>query len=221
MVLRSATPMSNVFTDIETQRTDDPAVIRRLQEAVKPPGQYKKADSIAQWWATEGAAARVEAVNRTALDGTYGRLATIGYAFDEDEPTILTTQFVDESTILQEFSLAMTPVMGQSFTLVAFNGEFDFRFLMKRYVINNIRVPFMIQRALARDGYFDPMKAWEGFKGYISQAELEKVLGISRNDDIDGSQVGEALDAGDWDRVIRHNREDIQGLRAIYRKLTL
>lgn len=212
--------MSNVFTDIETQRSDDPAVIRRLQDAIKPPGQYKKAESIAQWYATEGAAARVAAVNNTALDGTYGRLATIGYAFDDGDPVILTTQFVSEATVLHEYADALAPIGGRSLTLIAFNGEFDFRFLMKRYVINGLSVPTQIQRALARDGFFDPMKAWEGYKGYISQVELEKVLGITRNDDIDGSQVGEAIDAGDWARVVNHNREDIQGLREIYLRLT-
>lgn len=211
-------PVSELFLDIETQRTSDPAVIKRLQDAVKPPGQYKKADSIAQWMLTEGQQARVDAVNKTSLDGTYGRLATIGYAEGDEEPTILLAK--DEVVALQLFSSNLDRRISQGIDIVAFNGEFDLRFLMKRYVINRLQVPNQIHLALRREGYVDPMKLWEGYRGYISQAELERVLGIARADDLDGSMVGDAIDVGDWDAVINHNLEDIRCLREIYRRLT-
>lgn len=211
--------MSAAFVDIETQRSDDPMVIRRLQEAVKPPGQYKKAESIAQWYASEGAAARLEAINRTALDGTYGRLATIGYAIGDEEPVILGGPGDTEEHLLVQFKIAMD--VEDSVSFVAFNGDFDFRFLMQRYIVHQIPQPLRMRGILARrDGWFDPMREWAGFKGYISQADLERALDVKRNDDIDGSQVGEAIDAGDWERVINHNREDILGLREIYRRMT-
>jgi 3'-5' exonuclease len=215
--------MSQIFVDIETQRTDDPTVIRRLQAAVKPPGQYKKPDSIAKWMSEEGASARVEAVAKTALDGTYGRLATIGFAADDDAPIILSGKTLTEVEMLTKFAAELHELsrIGSVPEMVAFNGEFDFRFLMKRYVINSLPVPMTIRRALnARDGYFDPMRAWEGFKGYISQQELEYALDIVRDDNLDGSEVGEAIDAGDWDRVVKHNAEDIQCLREIYKRVT-
>ena len=131
------------------------------------------------------------------------------------------TAQVRRRSLLLSFAEALKPTIGKSVTLVAFNGDFDFRFLMKRYVINNLPIPHQVQRALgARDGFYDPMRAWEGYKGYIAQAELEKVRGITRSDDIDGSQVGEAIDAGgDWARVINHNREDVVCLREIYRRM--
>src|ERR1700688_83977 len=179
--------MSQVFVDIETQRTDNPAVIRRLQDAVRPPGQYKKPESIAQWMATDGATAKLEAVANTALDGTYGRLATIGYAVGDDDPVVISGETTPESAMLTQFAVVLrelTP-LGSSVDMVAFNGEFDFRFLMKRYVISNLRVPHQIRRALAKNGHFDPMREWEGYRGYISQQELESVLGITRDDDLD------------------------------------
>lgn len=213
--------MSTLFIDIETQRTDNPAVIRRLQDAVKPPGQYKKPESIAQWMAAEGAAARVEAVAKTALDGTYGRLATIGYALNDDEPVILGGPDVDENTLLLELrAMLMARRPGDVFDFVAFNGDFDFRFLRQRAIIKQIPMSLLLPHLDKRGSYFDPMHEWAGYRGYISQADLEVALGIPRDDDIDGSQVGEAIDAGDWDRVIKHNREDIIGLRKIYRRMT-
>lgn len=213
--------MNEFFLDIETQRTDDPVVIKRLQEAVKPPGQYSKPESIAKWHAEQGAAARLAAVNQTALDGTYGRLATIGFAVDDGDIRVFGMPGFshNEATMLSHFGDAIAEP--QAIEIVAFNGEFDLRFLMKRYVINGLPVPLRIQAALAaRVGYFDPMKQWEGFRGYISQADLEHALGITREDDIDGSQVGDAIDAGDWERVIKHNREDVKNLRAIHKRMT-
>lgn len=213
--------MNQFFLDIETQRTDDPVVIKRLQDAVKPPGQYSKPESITKWHAEQGAAARLEAVNKTALDGTYGRLATIGFAVDDGLISVLDMRSFShyETMLLGHFSDCLAEP--QAIEIVAFNGEFDLRFLMKRYVINNLPVPFRIQSALAaKVGYYDPMRQWEGFRGYIAQADLECALGITRKDDIDGSQVGDAIDAGDWERVINHNREDIKNLRGIYKRMT-
>lgn len=213
--------MSALFLDIETQRTDDPVVIRRLQDAVRPPANYSKPDTIAKWHAEQGAAARLEAVNKTALDGTYGRLATIGFAIGEGSVDILGNQGVEESALLHRFKTRMDANRQDFNHTVAFNGEFDLRFLQQRYIINDISMPLFLRGILQRkDGYFDPMREWAGYRGYISQAELERVLGIERHDEIDGSQVGEAIDAGDWERVIAHNREDILNLRKIYKRLT-
>lgn len=213
--------MNPFFLDTETRRTDDPVVIKRLQDTVKPPGQYSKPESIAKWHAEQGAAARLEAVNKTALDGTYGRLATIGFAVEDDRICVLHAPEYedDEAAMLSSFAAHLCDP--QAIEIVAFNGEFDLRFLMKRYVINKLPIPFRIQSALAaKVGYFDPMKQWEGYRGYISQQDLEHALGIVREDAIDGSQVGEALDAGDWDRVIKHNAEDVRCLREIYKRMT-
>lgn len=213
--------MSALFLDIETQRTDDPSVIRRLQDAVRPPANYSKPDTIAKWHAEQGAAARLEAVNKTALDGTYGRLATIGFAIGENDVEILDCQDYGEDILLEQFK-TRAEVHRQDFNhVVAFNGDFDLRFLTQRYIINNIQMPAFLRGILQRkDAYFDPMREWAGYRGYISQAELERVLGIERHDDIDGSQVGECIDVGDWERVIAHNREDIVNLRKIYKRIT-
>ena len=213
--------MGPLFLDIETQRTDDPVVIRRLQEAVRPPANYSKPDTIAKWHAEQGAAARLEAVNKTALDGTYGRLATIGFAIGAGAVEILGGPYDDEATELIQFKTRIDECRQEISGTVAFNGEFDLRFLTQRYIVKDIQMPMFMRGILQRkDAFFDPMKEWAGYRGYISQAELERVLGITRNDDIDGSQVGEAIDAGDWERVIKHNKEDIQGLRLIYKRIT-
>lgn len=207
-----------VFIDIETQRTDDQSVIARISSAVKPPGSYKKPESIAEWWAKEGNAARIEAVNRTALDGTYGRLASIGVALGDADPIIWAANTYTEREMLTELNAAVKSPAFAGY--VAFNGEFDFRFLYQRSVINRVPVPSLpLQRG---SQYFDPMREWAGFKGYIKQTELEYALGITREDplDGDGALVGDAIDLGDWSKVIAHNKADLVCLREIYRRMS-
>lgn len=205
---------SQLFVDIETRRTTNAAVIRRLTEKVKPPGQYKKADSIAKWWADEGQNAIAEAINRTALDGTYGRLASFAWAQNDDTPKVMSGD--DEVGMLHGIAEVFN-TKGFDLT-VAFNGEFDFRFLYQRFIVNGVQRPFL--PGLSRgDYYFDPMREWSGFKGFISQADLAAALGIEREDKTTGADIGDLIDTGDWDAVEYHNCQDIITLREIYRRM--
>jgi 3'-5' exonuclease len=67
--------------DIETHPTRNRDEIERMRTDLKPPGNYKKPESIAEWFATQGRAAMDEAIARTALRGTSGEVTAIGYRF--------------------------------------------------------------------------------------------------------------------------------------------
>jgi hypothetical protein len=208
--------MNELFFDIETRPTSDNALIKRIAAAVKPPGQYKKPESIQKWWAEEGALAVNEALQRTALDGTYGRLAAFGCAAD-DEP-VKCVYGDDEQGMLQ----SAASYFERRRTFIAFNGEFDLRFLFQRMVINHVPVPHYLREALMKryDGWVDPMKEWAGFRGYIKQVDLEAAMGIQRPADITGADVADAIAVGDWAAVERHCILDVDGLRLIYRRMT-
>jgi 3'-5' exonuclease len=67
--------------DIETHPTRNRDDIERMRSDLKPPGNYKKPETIAEWFATQGRAAVDEAIARTALRGTSGEVVAIGYRF--------------------------------------------------------------------------------------------------------------------------------------------
>lgn len=203
------------FFDIETRRTNNPQLIARLQASVKPPGNISKAETLAAWWKEKAPAAQLEAVEATALDGTHGRLAS--FAFAVGDGPVKCVYGDDELGMLHA---ARAFFVESPSLLVAFNGEFDLRFLQQRMIINRISVPNAIHAALSqRDGFYDPMKEWAGFRGYIKQVDLEAALGIAREDDITGADVGAAIDAGDWESVERHNIADVENLREIYKRM--
>jgi hypothetical protein len=207
--------MTQLFLDVETRRTGNQKLVERLMGSVKPPGSMSKPETIAKWWAESGPAARLEAVNKTALDGTYGRLASLAWAagddavkcvYGDDEPGMLAA-----AAFLFEYNE----------TIVAFNGDFDLRFLMQRMIINGIPVPYRLRAAIKqRDGYYDPMREWAGFKGYIKQSELAEAMGIVVDDETTGADIGTMIDAGDWAAVERHNISDVETLREIYRRMS-
>lgn len=206
------------FVDIETAETRDPALIKQLQAAVKPPGQYKKADSIAKWWADEGEAAKLAAVAETALNGTYGRLVSFAWAF-EDGP-VQCVAGDDEGAVLD----AALPVLRDagrfaSERWVAFNGDFDFRFIRQRCAISSrSQPPLPIKRG---DYFYDVMREWAGYRSFIKQLDLERALGIPRAQDITGADVGAYVAMGDFETVREHNMNDVFNLREIYRRMTL
>ncbi len=204
------------YFDCETRSTNNPQLIARLKASVQPPGNISKAETLAAWWKDKAPAAQLEAIEATALNGTHGRLASFACAVDDGPVQCVYGE--DETGMLY---VARSFFVEHPGLLVAFNGEFDLRFLKQRMIINRVPVPTAIHAALSqRDGFYDPMKEWAGFRGYIKQVDLEAALGIARDDDLTGADVGTAIDAGDWEAVERHNVADVENLREIYKRMT-
>ena len=74
-----------IYLDIETIPTQSQAVRDMIRETLSPPGNIKKAESIAAWWAEQGETALADAIAKTALDPATGHICTIGWAVN-DEP---------------------------------------------------------------------------------------------------------------------------------------
>lgn len=207
--------MDPLFIDIETRRTDNAELIRRLSAKVKPPGSYKKPETIQKWWAEEGEAARTAAIEETALNGTYGRLASVSWADGFTAPKVMSGD--DEVGILTGISDILLRNIRR---IVAFNGEFDLRFLYQRMVIAGVDVPTSLRCAVAdRYGFIDPMKDWAGFRGYVSQADLAAAMGIPNDDKTTGADMAALIDAGDWEAVEFHNVNDVAVLQQIYQRM--
>ena len=208
----------DMFVDIETRATTNPELMKLVVENVTAPSNYKDPDKIAAYISE----ARKEAISKTSLDGTYGEILTIGVALDANEVTVIGGPGETEHEVLTEFACMISGLerAGAWLQFIAFNGEFDFKFIYQRMVVSKVIRP----RSLPTPGnkfqhLKDPMKMWAGFKEFVKQQTLEQVFGIKRDDTLKGSEVGTALLAGDWDAIIRHNSEDVRCLREIYRRM--
>lgn len=111
--------------------------------------------------------------------------------------------------------------------LCAHNGkEFDFPYLCRRFVVNQIPIPPLMQLSGKKPwevNHLDTLELWKfgDFKSYTSLSLLAQTLGIpSPKDDIDGSKVWEVY----WKeknlyRIITYCRKDVITLAQIFLKM--
>jgi len=220
--------MANIYFDIETLPSDDSGIIADIAAGIKPPGNLKKAETIEAWERDEKPAAVLEAVRKTGLDGTYGRICCIGFAVD-DEP--VECSFGNEEDVLRNFFRWLNGAARisdytdrQSAIFVGHNVlSFDLRFLWQRCVVNGIRPPAIIPfNAKPWDGkVFDTMTAWNPARERsISLDKLCRALGVpSSKGDLDGSKVAEYWQAGRHQEVAAYCMADVEAVRQCHKRM--
>lgn len=218
----------NLFIDIETLPTDRQDVRELIAAKVSPPGNISKAETIAKWMEESKPAAVEEAVAKTSLDGTFGRVCVIGWAVDNG-PAHTTSSADDERHVLEEFaellaghrlSVFETCVVGHNVS------AFDLRFLVQRFTVHGIKPPAVIARAAQAkpweaDKVFDTMIQWAGTGNRVSLERLCMALGVeSPKTDLDGSKVAAAVAAGRIDDVAAYCSGDVQATRKVWQRMT-
>lgn len=245
--------MAELVIDIETipaQRLDVMQEINAGLKAelaskiaqIRPPGNYKKQESIDEWMSTEAPkirealeseyqAAAEEAYRKTGLDGAFGQIAVVGVALDDAPPvTVYRTDWENETGILEDLGCLLTDLIplkdAQSTMVIGHNvASFDLRFLTQRHIVRGIRPHRLLTRAAQAKPWesekvFDTMVQWAGVGHRISLDKLCKALGIkSPKTELDGSKVWDYVRDGKIDEVARYCAEDVKATRAAYRRM--
>lgn len=225
----------HLTVDIETIPAQRPDVLEEIRATIKPPGNIKKAETIAAWMEAEAPAAIDEAYRKTGLDGAYGQICVIGFAIDEAGPqTVWAPDWQNpnnERELLEDFYIALgdmiSPSAERSIAVVGHNVvSFDLRFMVQRSIVKGIRPHGVISRAAQAkpwetDKVFDTMVQWAGVGGRISLDKLCKALGIaSPKGDISGAQVWDFVKDGRISEVADYCAWDIVATREVHRRLT-
>ena len=217
-----------VFLDIETYATEDPVTLKVISESVQHPKSMKKAETIAKWEAESKPAAVASAINRTALDGTYGRVGAVAVKL-AGQLTVLHDEQYDEAALLSRLAVVLEScseaggffASSTGWALVGFNVlGFDLPFLVKRYVVNGLEVPQVLRvdtKPWSKQ-VVDVMLRWDSGK-YIGQSELARVLGIEVPLTLPGEKIPAAIATGEWEQVIEHVRADVEVLEALHGRL--
>lgn len=209
-----------IFLDIETIPCQRPDIAEKMRADVKPPGNIKKPESIEAWLAENRDAAVAEQLAKTSFDPALGHICTIGWAVDDEAPTVAhATAVAQEGEVLEAFFSAIKPFARYSF--VGHNvGSFDLRFILCRAVVLGVRIP----RSLPRDpkpwdkNVFDTMLAWAGARGTISMDRLCEALSLPGKEGFDGSMVAEAWANGEHETISAYCAEDVERTRTIWRR---
>lgn len=221
-----------ITLDIETLPCSDPAVIEEITAGVKPPGNLKKEETIAAWWASDGDQAKKDAIAKTSFDGMYGRIACICVAVDDEEPIDFSDD--DGRLMLLEFNRLLHDTLNidlyQSSTTnsAVFCGHnivgFDLPFIKHRSIIHQVKPHPSLLKAMNAKPWdnciADTMLMWSSDpQKRRSMDSLCKALGIKGKDGFDGSMVAETWPI-DRQKVIDYCKDDVRRTREIYKRLT-
>jgi hypothetical protein len=217
----------NLYLDIETIPSQSPDVHARIAETIKPPANYKKAETIAVWEQHEKPAAVKDAIAKTSFDGSVGHICCIGWAW---ELGAVETQFVDniasERAMLSQVVDAWTHGLGSAWTvtIVGHNvANFDIRFLWQRAIVLGVRMPSFFPRDPKPWGndVFDTMTAFAGSRGTIGMDRLCLALGMDGKGDIDGSMIADLWGKGEHEKIADYCRADVERTRKIHHRMMI
>ena len=204
-----------LFLDIETV----PAVadFDLLDDAMKALWE-KKSKQIRTEEQSAG-----EAYEKAGIYSEFGKIICIsaGLMVEKNPWTFRLKSFYgdDEKTILEDFSAMLTKFAKppKEALLCAHNGkEFDYPYIARRMIINNVKIPALLDNAGKKPWevkLLDTMELWKfgDYKSYTSLELLTSILGIpTPKDDIDGSMVaGMYFVEKDIERIVIYCEKDV------------
>lgn len=126
---------------------------------------------------------------------------------------LLLADYPGEAGFLSRF----TELAGEEPVFVSFNGKaFDSQILFNRFAMNGIVSPFIARSPIHLDLLYPSRRVWKNELESCRLSSLEEhILGISREDDLPGSEAPDAwfdyVRSGETERLLAvgdHNRDD-------------
>ncbi|MGI9546078.1 MAG: 3'-5' exonuclease [Flavobacteriaceae bacterium] len=213
-----------LFLDIETvpESSEYSSLDDTKRQLWEQKTQYQRKDEITP----------EEFYERAGIWAEFGKIIciSVGYFnFKSDLRSFRIKSFHGaEDKILKEFkSLLSSHFSRPQHLLCAHNGkEFDFPYIARRMLINEIRLPYKLDLFGKKPWevpHLDTMELWKfgDYKHYTSLKLMANVLGIpSPKEDMDGSMVREVFYKDqDIDRIVEYCELDVLTLAQVFRKL--
>jgi 3'-5' exonuclease len=216
--MASAFPLANIlFLDIETvpQQPDynslpddwkelwntKSATLLKYHEEETKESLYPRAGIYAEF-------GKIVCISCGVIQGPGGQRKIILKSFFGDDEKLLLTGFIE---MLNKW------VVGEQKFLCAHNGkEFDFPYLCRRFIINDLLIPSILNISGKKPwevNHLDTLELWKfgDFKSYTSLNLLAHTLGIATpKDDIDGSRVWEVYwKEKNLQRIVTYCQKDV------------
>jgi len=170
--------------------------------------------------------------NRAGIWAEFGKIVCISVGYFKTTPetrTFRTTSFYGEEVkLLLDFKNLLNTHFNQAkHLLCGHNGkEFDFPFIARRMIINNIELPQKLNLFGKKPWevpHLDTLELWKfgDYKTYTSLKLLTSVLGIpSPKDDIDGSEVYRVFyEEKEINRIVTYCEKDTIAVAQIFLRL--
>ena len=215
-----------LFLDIETA-----AAYKSYQEL--PERMQKLWDKKAAFLRNPDDLTPAELYGQAAIYSEFGKVISIAVGFLKEEQDGLALRIKDisghgEVELLNAFKTLIEEKFNPAkLILCAHNGkEFDFPYIARRMVINNIAVPKTLQLSGKKPWeipHLDTLDMWKfgDYKHYTSLDLLAAILDIhTSKDDIDGSQVNHVYyHDNDLERIAQYCKKDVAVLAQVYLRI--
>jgi hypothetical protein len=169
---------------------------------------------------------------KAGIYAEFGKVICISVGFimqkdGEQQIRIKSFSSISELQLLQDFAnLLNSHYNNDQYMLCAHNGkEFDIPFLARRFLINGLQLPHLLNVAGKKPWeikQIDTMELWKfgDFKHYTSLDLLTHIFNIpTPKDDIDGSQVAKVYyEDKDLERIIKYCEKDVVATIQLLRK---
>ena len=221
-------PLQNIlFLDIETVSQYDS--YKKLSEEWKELWDHKSGFLI-----KDKQTETPETIyNRAAIYAEFGKIICISCGVisgSANEKKLILKSFSgdNEKIILQQFCDMLAKWLpGTTKYLCAHNGkEFDFPYICRRLIINEMQVPPVLQLSGKRPWeipHLDTLELWKfgDYKNYTSLNLLARTLNIATpKDDIDGSMVGDVYwKQKDLARIVTYCQKDVITVAQVFLRL--
>jgi 3'-5' exonuclease len=203
-----------LFLDIETvpEHEHYNLLDDETQQLYALKTQYQRKDEVTA----------AEFYERAGIWAEFGKIICLSagyFTFKSDIRHFRVTSFFgEEEKILRDFSNLLNNHFSQpQHVMCGHNAkEFDFPFIARRMIINNLPIPNKLNLFGKKPWevpHLDTMELWKfgDYKSFTSLKLLTKILGIpSPKGDIDGSQVGHVYHVEkDIDRIVTYCEKDV------------
>ena len=167
---------------------------------------------------------------RAGIYAEFGKIVCISAGRIQNDEIKTKSYYSDnEKKLLQEFAddLSIFTRNIPNLYLCAHNGkEFDFPFIIRRMIINQIPIPYILNTRNKNRyelPFIDTMEMWKfgDYKHFTSLALLCELFGIpTPKDDIDGSEVARVYyEENDLERIKSYCEKDVTALIELYKRL--
>ena len=215
------------YCDVETLPSERMPELEEL----KCPGNIKKPESIATWWADpERQNDLAELHHKTSVDPYAGRIFCVAWAFndepiqviwDDDEYQVLGLleqefQKIKETSRRKYESLSTSHIVGYNFK------NFDNPYLKLRAIKYKCELLNKVLPARTQIGRIDDMMEIGMVTmrvtadKYVSQDKLAKFFGLPGKDGIDGSMVWSYYQQGKKQEIADYCKDDVEQLRILH-----
>lgn len=170
---------------------------------------------------------------RAGIYAEFGKIICISCGIvqgNENNRSLILKSFAgdDEKIILSSFShMLLKWTANEQKYLCAHNGkEFDFPYICRRLIINNLPIPLILNTAGKKPwevSHLDTMELWKfgDFKSYTTLNLLAHALGVpTPKDDIDGSMVAAVYyEEKNIERIITYCQKDVITIAQIFLRM--